>query len=104
MISYNSIFCMSIAIYIPYSGHECALFKVDRLLNSAKTVAMETFQVESCVRGHHIYKDVWSLGEVLQCTCELENTKDRYAVTVVRIEALLLAVSPARLQLQLPCS
>ena len=41
--------------------------------------------VESCVRGHHIYKDVWSssLGEVLQCTWELENTKDRYAVVVV---------------------
>ena len=66
--------------------HECVLIKVDRLLNSAKTVAMETFQVEKCVRGHHIYKDVWSpsLGEVLQCTRELDNTKDRYAVAVVR--------------------
>ena len=42
--------------------------------------------MESCVRGHHIYKDVWSpsLGKVLQCTCKLENTKDRYAVAVVR--------------------
>ena len=41
--------------------------------------------MERCVRGHHIYKDVWSpsLGEVLQCTRELENTKDRYAVAVV---------------------
>ena len=47
---------------------------------------METFQVESCVRGHHIYKVVWSpsLGEVLQCTRELENTKECYTLTVVR--------------------
>ena len=60
------------------------LIKVDRLLNSAKTVAMETFQVESCVRGHHIYKYIF-FGEVLQYTRELENTKDRYAVAVVRI-------------------
>ena len=66
--------------------HECALIRVDCLLNSAKTVAMETLQVESCVLGHHIYKDVWSpsLGEVLQCTRELKNTKDRYVVAVVR--------------------
>ena len=67
--------------------HECALIKVDRLLNSAKTVAMETFQVESCVRGHHIYKDVWSpyLG-VVYCNAlaNSKNTKDRYAVAVVR--------------------
>ena len=34
------------------------LIKVDRLLNSAKTVTMETIQVESCVRGHHLYKVV----------------------------------------------
>ena len=42
--------------------------------------------MESCVRGHHIYRDVWSpsLGEVLQCRQELENTKDHYAVAVVR--------------------
>ena len=31
--------------------------------------------MESCVRGHHIYRVVWSptLGEVLQCTRELEK-------------------------------
>ena len=71
--------------------HECALIKVDRLLNSVKTVAMETFQVESCVRGHHTYKDVWSpsLGEVLHSTREIENTKDRYAVAVVRRSTVL---------------
>ena len=34
--------------------HECALIKIDRQLNSAKTVATETFQVKSCVQGHHI--------------------------------------------------
>ena len=49
--------------------------KVDRLLIAKLAVAMETFQVESCVRCHHIYKVGWSpsLGEVLQCTRELEK-------------------------------
>ena len=37
--------------------------------------------MESCVRGHRFIK---MFGEVLQCTRELENTKDRYAVAVVR--------------------
>ena len=54
---------------------------------------MQTFQVESCVQGHHIQKDVWppSLGEVLQCTRELENNKDRYAVKIAAASALFLA-------------
>ena len=32
--------------------------------------AMETFQIESCVRGHHIYKDIRnaSSGEELTCS------------------------------------
>ncbi len=52
---------------------------------------LETFEVESCVRGHHIYSNVWSpsLGERLQCTREFSNTKDRYAVSVVRLGTIV---------------
>ena len=48
--------------------------------------AMETFQIESCVRGHHIYKYIWnpSSGEELTCSREIENTKDPFAVAVKR--------------------
>ena len=44
---------------------------------SAKTEVevMEEFQLESCVRGHHVYKSTWTplLGEVLQCKIESGN-------------------------------
>jgi len=47
---------------------------------------MDVFEVESCVRGHHIYKQVLTpfIGEELTCTREIENTKDPFAVAVVR--------------------
>ena len=47
---------------------------------------METCQIESCVRGHHIYKTIWSPspGEELDCRREPTNTEDPYAVAVVR--------------------
>ncbi len=43
-----------------------------------------TFTVESCVRGYHIYKDIWDaeVGEELQCARESDNSVDRYAVAV----------------------
>ena len=51
------------------------------------------FQIESCVRGHHIYqkfinsciyKEIWnpSSGEELTCSREIENTKDPFGVAV----------------------
>ena len=47
---------------------------------------MEEFQLESCVRGHHIYKSTWTplLGEVLHCKIESGNAQDRYAVGIQR--------------------
>ena len=47
---------------------------------------MEERVLESCVRGHHIYKDIWSpvIGERLVCERERHNTHDRYAVAVKR--------------------
>ena len=35
-----------------------------------------------CVRGYHVYKDVWEagVGEVLICEREPDNASDRYAV------------------------
>ena len=42
--------------------------------------------ISSCVRGHHVYKDVWDpmIGEKLDCRRESGNVQDRYAVAVVR--------------------
>ena len=40
-----------------------------------------TFTVESCVRGYHVYKDIWdaTVGEELECARESDNPADRYA-------------------------
>lgn len=42
--------------------------------------------MESCVRGYHIYKAIWSasLGEELQCQRETGNSSDLYAVVVLK--------------------
>lgn len=37
-----------------------------------------------CVRGYHIYRNVWQavVGEVLDCVREPQNSSDRYAIAV----------------------
>ena len=47
---------------------------------------METFEMESCVRGYHIYKEIWEavVGEELQCQRDRVNSSDNYAVSVKR--------------------
>ena len=42
------------------------------------------FEVDSCIRGFHIYKDIWSpeVGEVISCERELGNREDPFAVAV----------------------
>ena len=52
---------------------------------------METLQVESCVRGHHIYKTIWNptVGEELNCMRETTNSEDPYAVAVMRNSAVV---------------
>ena len=54
---------------------------------------METFQIESCVRGHHIiYKELWEpvIREELKCQQEPENPSDAYAITVTSVELWLV--------------
>ena len=45
-----------------------------------------TFDKTSCIRGHHVYKNVWTstLGDELECRREGDNDFDRYAVAVAR--------------------
>jgi hypothetical protein len=49
-------------------------------------MAMDSFVVQSCIRGHHVYKAIWTpqFGEVLLCRPEYGNLHDLYAVAVVR--------------------
>ena len=51
---------------------------------SANPVLFDLFQLPSFVRGHHVYKAIWtpSEGQVLQLQREPSNPNDRFAVVV----------------------
>ena len=53
---------------------------------SAIYEAMESFSIDSCVRGYHVYNDIWeaSVGEELSCQCEDGNSADPFAVAIKR--------------------
>ena len=44
----------------------------------------EVHEVESCVRGYHIYGDSWTpnVGDLLYCERESGNLNDVYAVAI----------------------
>ena len=39
---------------------------------------VESFTIDSMIRGYHVYKDVWLsfIGEVLYCHCDVQNYHD----------------------------
>ena len=47
---------------------------------------MESWQEELCIRGYHIYQELWAaaVGEDLTCQRERGNTADPYAVSVIK--------------------
>lgn len=49
-------------------------------------MSFSSFPVSSIIRGHHIYKVIWSpeLSEELFCEVDLGNVHDPYAVAVKR--------------------
>ena len=46
----------------------------------------EEAHLSSCIRGYHIYNAIWSgtVGEELQSAREVENAKDRYAISILK--------------------
>jgi len=51
---------------------------------STATTQSNQFVVKCSVRGHHVYKYIWSpcVGEQFDTFCEEDNEHDKYAVTV----------------------
>ena len=45
---------------------------------------MEAIEMVCCIRGYHVYKEIWEpvAGEVLMCEREPHNSLDQYAVAV----------------------
>ena len=53
---------------------------------SSPKLRMETFEVDSCIQGYHVFESIWNptTGEELNCMQERANTKDPYVVAVIR--------------------
>ena len=47
-------------------------------------LGMETHVYDSCIRGHHVSKDLWTpvINEELVCAQESGNSHDSYAVAI----------------------
>ena len=54
-------------------------------------MAVSEFEYESCIRGYHIYKNIWSstVGEHLICERKTLNLADRYAVAVLKDDVII---------------
>ena len=52
---------------------------------------MEKYSIDSCVRGYHVYRDIWeaSVGEQLPCEREGGNGADPFAVAIKRSGAVV---------------
>ena len=50
------------------------------------------FSFDSLIRGHHIYKNIWtpSVGEVLLLVKQEENEHDCFAISVMKDGLLLI--------------
>ena len=48
-------------------------------------------ELACCVRGYHVYRDIWAaaIGEELECSREPTNMADRYAVAVRNEETII---------------
>ena len=73
-------------------------------MEAADSVDMASFSVESVIRGHHVYKAIWSsvLGEELQCHREVGNIHDLYAVSIVKPGTGVVGHIPRRIST--PCN
>ena len=49
-------------------------------------VTMQDYRTDCCIRGYHIYRDIWVavIGEVLECEREPTNTRDSNAVAITK--------------------
>ncbi len=56
------------------------------MAETTTTTAVNQFVVKCSVRGHHVYKRIWTprVGERLETFCEEDNEHDKYAVAAHR--------------------
>ena len=66
-------------------------------------MAVSEFKYESCIRGYHIYKDIWSstVGEHLICEREMLNLTYKGNVTNNRYSQNVLTKRPTKKEMQI---
>ena len=52
---------------------------------------LATYETASCVRGFHIYQDIWTpvIGKELLCERKEGNQNNRYAVSVLKLSMVV---------------
>ena len=55
---------------------------------------MEEFRRDCCIRGYHVYKEMWeaTAGEMLRCVGEPHNVQGRYDVAVKKMETIMTLI------------
>ena len=53
--------------------------------------AMEVYEVDSTVRRHHVFKEIWMpfIGEDLECKRDISNTRDAHSASGLSLSAAL---------------
>ena len=56
-------------------------------------------QIDSCIRGYHVYQTIWAptIGEELNCRREMANIVDRYAIGVCKLDDTLVGHLPRKI-------
>ena len=72
-------------ITIPSSKQLTAHVMRSRACVNEDQVSKMAFEIDSVVRGYHVYKDVWDahIGTELLCLPESSNREDRYVMAVM---------------------
>jgi len=52
---------------------------------------LASFTVDTTIRGHHKYKEIWTpvIGEELTCAIEDGNEWDPYAVAIIKVRTVV---------------
>ena len=55
-------------------------------MRTKKMASVSSVEIDTVMRGYHVYKEVWTsmLGEELTCRREYDNFHDRFAVAVIK--------------------
>ena len=55
--------------------------------------------ISSCIRGYHVYGEVWTvvLGEQLRCEREVGNVVDQYAISVKNDAGITVGYLPQKI-------